>query len=101
MFFKSDLEFCVNQEIKFYGGVKDGEIFKERITHDIFNYQVSSSNYRFTTIEMTKPNCNLKLLYFVAIPTNSKWEDFKDEILADFEIRFLKCEGVFKKFLGK
>lgn len=101
MFFKNDMEFCVNKEVKFYGGNRNGEVFKEQITHDIFNFQIESLRYRFTTVEMTRPNCNLKLLYFVAIPKGSKWEDFKDEILADFEIRYLKCEMIFKKFLGK
>ena len=100
MFFKNDFEFCVNKEVIHYGGEKNGKIFKDQITQDIFNYSHVDYGYKFTTIDMTRPNCNLKLLYFVAIPTGSKWEDFKDDILSDFEIRYLKCEHIFKKFLG-
>ena len=100
MFFKNDYEFCVNEEVKHYGGDRDGLIFRDRIDQEIFNYSHVSYGYKFTTIEMTRPNCNLKLLYFVAIPQESKWEDFKDEILADFEIRFLKCKTIFEKFMG-
>ena len=100
MFFKNENEFCVNQEVKHYGGHKDGVVFRERITQDIFNYASVDYGYRFATIEMTRENCNLKLLYFVAIPQNSDWHEFEKEILTDFEIRFLKCKTIFEKFLG-